>query len=374
MDLSKYGEDMEWPWDDPWYVAEALIKNWNLAEGNRSWTRWEDDLPKTEESPDNWMAWNFDYYDPTHSLRNKVNVDVIRKRLRRFGQAGKNLVMTRNGLAVKIMQERPATKARTEEPTYAFRAVCELRDKLQKFGVLDEDKWLELQHEDTLENIKDVLIGHDLWEFCHSVNTTTDGHVRNGFAVVENAVHAVWRWMWENDQEALEADDDGGAYPSEEQMAKAIIGLGWTNYLRVYIEDKSMVWDRRIDSPTNVANRYAPTDTYKQVLLVEQWLRKYNPTMYDALMSGKYVGDPQLEEGVRQALAYLGWLEDADMEPEELRYHEHLRVGTAMKREGAKQLTLFKLSGDAKWLGPSTQVLVKFIAGEEIKGSEAGPF
>lgn len=86
--------------------------------------------------------------------------------------------------------------------TKAGIAALEWKDKLERYPVADDEDYTRREFEATIDNIK----------FEGSLDESTS--------------QAVYDWLSENDQSALENSDDRGGYPSEEQINKALKALG----------------------------------------------------------------------------------------------------------------------------------------------------
>ena len=94
--------------------------------------------------------------------------------------------------------------------TPVFRKVCELATRLADYPLLDEEDHSQREYDATLENIHNEgysLVSEkddkdELWE------------------------KAVFSWLWSNNQEALESQDDNGGYPNKDEIKEALIDLG----------------------------------------------------------------------------------------------------------------------------------------------------
>lgn len=96
-----------------------------------------------------------------------------------------------------------------EKPSRVARIIKGMMDALEEYPVLDESSFSEMEHEATLENIKN-----------HTSSMLKDG-------VPDDWDSQMFSWFWDNDQEAVEPSDGGGGYPSDEQFEKAARALGF---------------------------------------------------------------------------------------------------------------------------------------------------
>ncbi len=88
--------------------------------------------------------------------------------------------------------------------TGAGQALEEIMQSLANYPVLDEDDYLEREHEEAISNIE--------WE----------GRSLVDYDAPDDWAEQVFRWLWENDQNALESN-----YPSEDEIRPALEALGW---------------------------------------------------------------------------------------------------------------------------------------------------
>ena len=77
----------------------------------------------------------------------------------------------------------------------------------------DEEDHSRREYEATCENVQEV-VGRVLRE------------APSWFTPPEDAAGQVFSWLWDNNQQQLEAQDGGGGYPSEESVAEALAELG----------------------------------------------------------------------------------------------------------------------------------------------------
>lgn len=92
--------------------------------------------------------------------------------------------------------------------TQVFRAFHELMLSLEQYPVLDDTDHGRRVHEDTIENIRDQG-----WQFIADDIAPKDWPDQ------------VFSWLWDNDDGAVEPMDDGGGYPTEDQVKKALTAL-----------------------------------------------------------------------------------------------------------------------------------------------------
>ncbi len=100
--------------------------------------------------------------------------------------------------------------------TPAFKEMWEIGKALENYPLLDEEDWSRREYEDTLENIVSAVSS---W-----------GWRKDEFdaeKLPKDYASQMFSWFWENDQEAVESRDDGGGYPSDEQVKACLIALGW---------------------------------------------------------------------------------------------------------------------------------------------------
>ena len=97
----------------------------------------------------------------------------------------------------------------------------EIYERLQNYAILDETHFSELEHEQTLDNIKSEL------PIVSDIIPETD---------LETLLDQVYDWLSENDPEQLESRDFNGAYPETEAIEQAIADLGY--YTQEQIEQE----------------------------------------------------------------------------------------------------------------------------------------
>jgi len=109
-----------------------------------------------------------------------------------------------DGFAIRV--------SRNGEITHAFCAYHELAERLADYPVLNEEDFSQREYDATLENIRSE---------GHSANSD------DSYCLPEDWVSATFTWLWNNDQSAVECRDDGGGYPSKDELRAAWDGLGY---------------------------------------------------------------------------------------------------------------------------------------------------
>lgn len=102
---------------------------------------------------------------------------------------------------------------RNGQVTPAFAKWCELQDRLADYPVLDEGDYSKREYDATLENIREA----GGW-LARS----------EGWNLPDDWVSAVWDWLWDYDDSAVQSCDDQGGYPSDDQLRAAFRGLGFS--------------------------------------------------------------------------------------------------------------------------------------------------
>lgn len=322
--------ESEWPWDDPTYVAGTAAGNWKRGSSPSPYTV-EINYFKDEHIDDgsNWCLWIFSWYQ--HSLMDEANERAIRDRFAKLFAEGKDvrdygpLRTSVLGYLVRVYQERGGVPI--NKLTSAFELMCKTRRQLQQYAVLNDFNYSEMVYDATVRNIEQGLRGHKLWEYCYWAPEPEDGN--NPGQHLHRCAEALWKWFWDNDQQAIEGDDDGG-YPSDDQLAKAIFALGWTNHLRVAIERDTEWWNRTTHQG----------DLRELAMKIDDWLKQFRPDTWEILMKGHAPKDKE-DEDVRQAFAYSGLLLEEFLEPEEELYWQRQRWAAAQEREGMRQAGMF---------------------------------
>ncbi len=99
---------------------------------------------------------------------------------------------------------------RNGEITEAFKVYHALAERMADYPVLDESDYSEREYEATLENI-----GLAAWR------------LKRGFALPDGWESAVFDWLLQHRDHALENTDDQGGWPDEEDLEAAFAALGY---------------------------------------------------------------------------------------------------------------------------------------------------
>lgn len=94
------------------------------------------------------------------------------------------------------------------EITLAFRRWCEIQERLSDYPLLDESDYCDREYEATIKNIENEGPG------CCLID------------LPEDWPDQVRRWLWDNNQSAIENRDDQGGYASREEIRESLVGLG----------------------------------------------------------------------------------------------------------------------------------------------------
>jgi hypothetical protein len=92
--------------------------------------------------------------------------------------------------------------------TDAFRAWCEVQERINNYPLLNEEDHSRREYEAALESI------------------TQEGRRMLVDGAAEDWAEQVFSWLWENNQRELENRDGNGACPSEESVREALDELG----------------------------------------------------------------------------------------------------------------------------------------------------
>lgn len=111
---------------------------------------------------------------------------------------------------IEIIVVRPGSACHREAQAIAA--------AVSDYPVLDEHDYSEREHEASLSNLEDII--SSVW---NRLDCSDD------YQSPPNAGE-VWRWLWDNEQSALESRDDRGAYPSEESVERALEALGYLTF------------------------------------------------------------------------------------------------------------------------------------------------
>ena len=159
--------------------------------------------------PDNADEWGIFYTHNRDSglidLSNAAAIDKALKPFRRYARAETHFhwaVGHVDGYAIRVYRRGQITKA--------FRTYWELAQRMANYPLLDETDYCNREHEATLANIVDSA-----WR------------LKRDFDLPKDWQWAVYSWLSDNDDSAVENCDDQGGYPSEEQLRAAFAGLGY---------------------------------------------------------------------------------------------------------------------------------------------------
>jgi hypothetical protein len=187
-------------------AARQAAGNWRRFE-SFSWHRgWELD------DADDWCIVYTHHRDS--DLLDQSNADFIRRIMSRFTEGddpdvvfeshGHWAVGHVNGISIRVNRDG--------EITEAFCRWHELAERLAAYPVLDEQDYSNREYEATLENIADTA-----WR------------LKRTYALPTGWEGAVFSWLWENDQRAVENRDDRGGCPSEAELEAAFRALGYAD-------------------------------------------------------------------------------------------------------------------------------------------------
>jgi hypothetical protein len=210
--------------DWPTNIKEAAKK----AAGN--WTKfgsfgWHD-------KPDHPEDWTIYYTSNRDSgLADQSNEAAIAKVMDKFSERDVRkeshnhwAVGYVDGYAVRVYKAPPSRigifpqqGAMGRQITPAFEALYDLVMKMQDYPLLDEDDHSRREYEATLENIEQA-----------GRNFVADN-------APEDWPNKVFRWLWDNDQGAIESDNDQGGYPNDDELKEALGALG---YLDEYYQEE----------------------------------------------------------------------------------------------------------------------------------------
>ena len=93
------------------------------------------------------------------------------------------------------------------EITNAFKAWCEIQERLSNYPLLDEEDYSRREYEATIENISQA------------------GRRYLKDDAPEDWAERCFSWFWDNNQAAVENRDDQGGYPSDQQIMEAMTAL-----------------------------------------------------------------------------------------------------------------------------------------------------
>lgn len=106
------------------------------------------------------------------------------------------------GFSIRVYRRHRITKA--------FKAYHELAQRLANYPLLDESDYSAREYEATIANLADAA-----WR------------LKREYDLPKGWESAVYRWLADHDDSAVESSDDRGGYPSEEQLRAAFDALGY---------------------------------------------------------------------------------------------------------------------------------------------------
>ena len=106
------------------------------------------------------------------------------------------------GYAIRVFRRGRITKA--------FKTYHELARRLAEYPLLDEADYSNREYEATVENIGDAA-----WR------------LKDEYDLPKGWQSAVFSWLWDNNDSAVENVDDRGGYPDEGQLRAAFDALGY---------------------------------------------------------------------------------------------------------------------------------------------------
>ena len=180
--------------------AEKFAGNWKKFE-SFAWHEYPAD------DPDNWGIYYMENRDST--LTEQSNAKAIGEELKDFGE---DLVKKEHhhhwtcgwvdGWAIRVYNSEG-------EITEAFEVLCDIKGRLDRDGILDDDDYNGREYDAACDSIFEV------------------GNKFLNENVHERWTNDVFDWLWNSDyQSELENKDDYGAYPSDESVKEAMKALG----------------------------------------------------------------------------------------------------------------------------------------------------
>jgi hypothetical protein len=187
-----------------------------------------------QESAGNWMrfqafGWDrrYDLDRPhdwaifyTHNrdsgLAEQSNARAIDSVMEKFGDDAVSerhnhcLVGWVEGYSIRVYDEQG-------QVTEAFKAWCDVQERLADYPLLDEDDLGNKECEACYDNIVEVV--DRVWRM-----TDRDESVGE---VPEGLYGDVYNWFWDHDQGEVENRDGHGGCPSEQGVERALAGLGY---------------------------------------------------------------------------------------------------------------------------------------------------
>ena len=159
------------------------------------------------EDADNWTIQNLSNRDS--GILAESNEHVIRNELKKFDddvsfeRHNHWAVGHVNATAIRVYDK-------SGNITEAFKKFSDLRDAVDYYPILDDSDYSDRAYKAAIGNIEDQFF---FVKVSSELKTT------------ENA-EAIYRWLADNNESAIENDDLHGAMPSEDEIMEAMIGLG----------------------------------------------------------------------------------------------------------------------------------------------------
>ena len=177
------------------------------------------------EDPDNWMWWLTKTRDS--NLLERSNSKVIRKEMRAEGFEDDVRIERHNHWACGWAEAVCIRVYDADgEVTPAFRRAYELKEELEACPILDEDDVNKRKREEQLRCIRENgKVDEDL--ACSACSSKSGKWEKD-----------VWEWLWDNDQQAFESDDNG--WVDEGSINKALMHLGWLDVEDFLLRDVLM--------------------------------------------------------------------------------------------------------------------------------------
>ncbi len=214
------------PWDDPEAAAKLAVGNW------RSFECFYWNTEGRLDNPDNYFITYTHHRDSTLlPLSNAAAIEKMMKKYIGQGTAWQEehsswLVGWMSGWIIQVYTKR-------KKPTAAFRAWCEIQQKLSDYPVLDEDDYYEREYQATIENIKQAV------QYCHEpgVSAAVD-------ALEDGWEYDLYYWLSNNNESEIESRDDSGAWPSDTAIREAFADLGWLDDVHLTLEEQLVLQHR----------------------------------------------------------------------------------------------------------------------------------
>lgn len=185
-------------------AARAAAGNWRRF-NCFAWFR-----QKEIDRPDDWSIFYTHHRDS--GLIDLSNAGIIRKELEPFADSDDPDVVfeTHSSWLVGWMEGFSLRVFKRGRLTKAFRVWHELQERMDTYPILDESDYSEREFNATLENISLMA-----WRLAKQ------------FTLPEGWECAVYDWLSQHNDSALENTDDQGGCPSEDEIEEAFVALGY---------------------------------------------------------------------------------------------------------------------------------------------------